>query len=249
MAYSIKQLADLAGVSTRTMRYYDQIGLLKPARVGSNGYRYYDQASLLRLQQILFFRELDFALDDIQLILNRPGFSLLDALQKHRSSLHGRLKRLERLIGTINQTILTIKGEKDMQPQQYFTGFDESQYEQEARQRWGETPAYAESKKRWASYTQAEKEAIQAEGGCLTLRMVGSSAAARPDDADVQTAVGEYYAYINKYFYTCDVQFLRKLADMWVEDARFAVNYERIREGGASFLKEAVKIFCDLNQE
>jgi len=248
LAYSIKQLADLAGVSTRTMRYYDQIGLLKPAHVGTNGYRYDDQANLLRLQQILLFRELDFALDDIQLILNRPGFSLLDALQKHHSSLHCRLKRLERLIGMIDQTIMTIRGEKDMQPQQYFAGFDESKYEQEARQRWGETPAYAESKKRWASYTQAEKEAIQAEGGRLTLRMVGTSAAARPDDADVQTAIGDYHAYINKYFYTCDVNFLRNLADMWVEDARFAVNYERIREGGAAFLKEAVNLFCDRNQ-
>ena len=101
MTYTIKEIADLAGVSTRTLRYYDEIGLFSPASTGDNGYRYYDQVSLLRLQQILFFRELDVRLKDIQLIMSRPDFNLLGALEKHRSSLQ---TRLNMLIETVDQT-------------------------------------------------------------------------------------------------------------------------------------------------
>ena len=131
-----------------------------------------------------------------------------------------------------------------MSAKDYFEGFDESQYEEETRQRWGHTPQYAESQKKWASYTRDQKEAIKVEGGQITRRMVGSAGSA-PGDPDVQAAVGAYHAYINRNFYTCDVGFMRNLADMWVEDARFAINYERIREGGAKFVREAVHIYCD----
>lgn len=248
MSYTIKEIADLAGVTTRTLRYYDQIGLFGPSGTGENGYRYYDQESLLRLQQILFFRELDVPLKDIQLILNRPGFDLLDALEKHRRSLHNRVRRLEHLLQTVDRTIATLQGKGKMTAKDYFEGFDESQYEEEARERWGHTPQWAESQRKWSSYTQDQKEAIKQEGGRITKAMVGASADLRPDDPGVQAAVGEYYAYLNQYFYTCPVSFLRNLADMWVEDPRFAINYERIREGGAAFVREAVHIYCDQHE-
>ncbi|HEX6304046.1 MAG TPA: MerR family transcriptional regulator [Anaerolineales bacterium] len=247
MAYTIKEIADLAGVTTRTLRYYDEIGLLEPADTGDNGYRYYDQGSLLRLQQILFFRELDVPLKDIHLIMSRPDFSLLRALEEHRASLENRAKRLGKLIDTVDRTIETIKGDQIMTAKDYFEGFDETQYEEEARQRWGNTPQYAQSQKKWASYSKEQKDAIKVEGGRLTIRMVSDDPNASPDDPDVQAAIGEYHAYINKYFYTCDVEFLRNLADMWVEDPRFAINYERVREGGAEFVRQAVHIFCDRN--
>ncbi len=245
MTYTIKQIADLAGVTTRTLRYYDEIGLLSPAETGDNGYRYYDQGSLLRLQQILFFRELDLPLKDIQLFMSRPDFNLLSALAKHRSSLQTRAKRLDKLIDTIDQTIAAIKGERAMTAKGYFEGFDETQYEEEARERWGKTSQFAESRKKWASYSEDQKEAIKAQGGRLTVRMVSEDPSASPDDPDVQAAIGEYHAYINEYFYTCEVGFLRGLADGWVEDPRFTINYERVREGGAAFVREAVHIFCD----
>ena len=244
MTYTIKQIADLAGVTTRTLRYYDEIDLLHPAEIGENGYRLYDQASLLQLQQILFFREMDVPLQDIQLLMNQPDFNLLQALEDHRISLQSKAKRLGKLINTVERTIATAKGERIMSAKEYFEGFDESQYEEETRQRWGHTPQYAESRKKWAGYSKDEKEAIKAEGGRITSRMV-SNANAAADDPDVQAAVGEYYAYLNKYFYTCEVDFLRNLADMWVEDPRFAINYERIREGGAAFVRQAVHIYCD----
>ena len=244
MTYTIKEIADLAGVTTRTIRYYDEIGLLSPADTGGNGYRYYDQGSLLQLQQILFFRELDVPLKDIVLMMSRPDFNLRQALEDHRRALHQRAQRLEKLIDTVDQTIATLQGEWIMSEKDYFEGFDESQYAEETKQRWGHTPQYAESQRKWGSYSKEQKDAIKAEAKGFSLRMVGN-ADSKPGDPDVQAAVGEYHAYINKYFYTCDVEFMRNLADMWVEDARFAINYERIRDGGAKFVREAVHIFCD----
>ncbi len=247
MAYTIKEIADLAGVSTRTLRYYDEIGLLSPSETGDNGYRYYNHESLLALQQIMFFRELDMPLKDIQLILSSPEFNLVIALEEHRVTLQAKAKRLKTLIETVDQTITTIQGEWTMKDQDYFEGFNESQYEEEAKQRWGKTPQWAESQKKWASYSKEQKEAIKTEGGEITKRMVGDDPNLSPNDPDVQAAIGDYHVYINKYFYTCDVEFIRNLADMWVEDPRFAANYERIRQGGAAFVREAVHTYCDQN--
>jgi DNA-binding transcriptional MerR regulator len=247
MPYTIKQIADLAGVTTRTLRYYDQIGLLSPAVTGDNGYRYYDHECLLRLQQIMFFRELDVPLKDIQFLIQQPDFNLLDALVEHRAALQRKQEVLVKLIDTIDQTIATIKGEWIMTAEDYFEGFDETRYEQETRERWGHTPQYAQSQSRWASYSKEQKEAIKAEGGRLTVRMVGQGSETSPDDPDVQAAIREYHAYLNRYFYSCEVVFLRDLADMWVQDPRFAINYERIRVGGAAFVREAIYIYCDRN--
>ncbi|MBN1667876.1 MAG: MerR family transcriptional regulator [Anaerolineales bacterium] len=245
MPYTIKEIADLAGVSTRTLRYYDQIGLLSPAETGENNYRYYNRASLLRLQQILFYRELDVPLKQIQHIMAQPDFNPLQALQEHRQALQTRAARLERLIETVDQTIATLQGEWMMSEKDYFEGFDENQYTEEVEQRWGHTPQYAESQRKWNSYSKAKKETIKAEGSQITRRMVGDDPELKPDDPDVQAAVGDYYAYLNKYFYRCNLEFLRNLAEMWVQDARFAANYERIRTGGAEFVRQAVIIYCE----
>ena len=243
--YTIKELADLAGVTTRTLRYYDQMEILSPAEVGSNGYRLYDHDSLLPLQQILFFRELDVPLKEIQFMLHRPDFQLLPTLENHQEAIKEKLKRYQELLGTIDKTIRSIRGEQIMSESDYFEGFDETQYEEESRERWGDTSKYKESQQKWSSYSKYQKEEIKKEGHQITVRMVTKNPDSSPDDADVQKAVGDYQAYINEYFYSCDVESLRGLADMWVQDPRFAVNYERVREGGAAFVKEAVYIYCD----
>jgi len=125
--------------------------------------------------------------------------------------------------------------------------FDETQYEKETRERWGDTRQYAESQEKWAAYSREEKDAIKAHGGRLTIRMVGEDLDASPDDPEVQAAIGEYHAYLNRCFYSCRVGFLRGLADGWVADPRFAINYERIRPGGAAFVRDAVHLYCDRN--
>ncbi len=247
--YTIKELADLAGVTTRTLRYYDQMGILTPAELGSNGYRYYDHENLLRLQQVLFFRELDVPLKEILYILSRPDFQLLPTLQDHQESIREKMNRYQGLLGTIQKTISSLNGEENMAENEYFEGFDETQYEEETRDRWGHTPQYKESQRKWSNYSKDQKEEIKKEGGQIIDRMVTENPDARPDDSEVQKAVGDYYDYLNQYFYTCEVEFLRALADMWVEDPRFAVNYERVREGGAAFVRKAVNIYCDSHQE
>ena len=244
MAYTITEIARLANVSTRTIRYYDEIGLLHPAEISTNGYRLYKRESLLTLQQILFFREMEVPLKEIAQILAGSAFDPLETLLRHRSALEARLVRTKTLIATVNYTIDMLKGELPMAENELFIGFDEKKYAEEAELRWGSTEIYQESQRRWSSYSKAQKEAIKEMGGEITTRMVGKDAKAKPDDAEVQKAVGEYLEFLNTYFYACDKAFLRDLAKMWVEDARFAVNYERVREGGAQFVKDAVDFFC-----
>ena len=243
--YTIKVIADLAGVTTRTLRYYDQLGLLIPAEIGKNGYRYYDHDNLLRLQQVLYFRELDVPLKEIQYLLSRPDFQLLSSLKNHRAALRDQVQRLNKLLATLERTISSLQGEGNMSEKEYFEGFDETRYEDETRELWGDTSQYKESQRKWSNYSKDQKEEIKAEGGKIAERMVTKNPDISVDDPDVQAAVGDYYDYLNKYFYACDVGFLRSLADMWVQDPRFARNYERIREGGSAFVREAVHIYCD----
>jgi DNA-binding transcriptional MerR regulator len=125
MRYTVKQLASLAGVTNRTLHYYDHIGLLQPGAHGYNGYRYYGDEALLRLQQILFYRELGFSLEQIKGILEDPNFDLLQALQAHRLALLERIQQSNRLIETVDRTIKHIKGEIIMSKKDFYSGFDE----------------------------------------------------------------------------------------------------------------------------
>src|SRR5512140_1355313 len=121
--FTVKQLSTVAGVTPRTLRHYDAIGLLKPARIGSNGYRYYDESSLLRLQQILFYRELGMPLDDIKKVMGRRDFDVLEALQEHKAALSRKVSRLNRLIQTVDNTIFHLKGKTAMNEKDFFHGF------------------------------------------------------------------------------------------------------------------------------
>src|SRR5688572_5880028 len=139
--YTVKQLSDLAGVSVRTLHYYDEIGLLKPTSVAANGYRYYGDEALFRLQQILFYREMDLELLQIKALMDDPGFDLVAALQAHRQALEAKIERLRTLMTTLDGTILHLVGEVNMSKKKIFKGFSEEkqkQYEQEAIKQYGE---------------------------------------------------------------------------------------------------------------
>lgn len=243
--YSIKELADLAGTTTRTLRYYDKQGLLKPARVEDSGYRYYDHGNLITLQQILFFKELDVPLKEIRYLMSRPDFQLLRSLKDHQQAIRDRISRYQDLMETIQRTISNLEGDAKMTGSDYFNGFDEKKYQAEAQELWGTTPEYKQSQRKWDNYSAEKRAEIKQLGIDITHRLVTENPLASPDDPSVQAAVNEYYQYLNQYFYSCEVEFLRSLADMWVEDPRFSVNYERIREGGAKFACQAVHLFCD----
>ena len=164
--FTVKKLSRLAGITPRTLHYYDEIGLLKPTRVGDNGYRYYGDEALLRLQQILFYRQLDMPLDSIKKIMGRRDFDVMSALESHKQELRKRIAQMERLVTTVDNTILHLKGKKDMSQIQLFAAFSEEQqaeYEQEAMRLYD--PAIVKvSNKKWKSYTAAEKQRIADEG-------------------------------------------------------------------------------------
>lgn len=141
MVYTIKKLAKLADISVRTLHYYDEIDLLKPEYRGANGYRQYGAKSIAKLQQIMFFRELDFSLDEIKTIVSQTDFDVVEALQSHKVLLQKRRERIDELLNTIAKTVKNIKGEKLMEIKEYYQGFSDEQiekYREEVKKRWGE---------------------------------------------------------------------------------------------------------------
>jgi DNA-binding transcriptional MerR regulator len=247
--YTVKQLAGLAGVSVRTLHYYDEIGLLQPSAVAANGYRQYDEAALLRLQQILFYRELDFSLQEIQQIIGRPDFDVLRALEEHRRELHKRAGRLKRLIQTINHTLLHLKGEIAMSNGELFEGFNEAkqkEYEAEARQRWGDDEVDASTKK-WSAYSEAQKKQILAEGEAIR-RDLAAAMPAGHDSPEVQAVVARWAKHL-EYFYVPSIERLRGLGHLYVEDDRFAANYRKYHADLPEFFQRAIEVYCDEREE
>jgi DNA-binding transcriptional MerR regulator len=243
--YTVKQLSELAGVSIRTLHYYDEIGLLMPSEVGENSYRYYADEAVLRLQQILFFRELDFGLNEIKTIIEQPEFDRLAALQSHRKALHEKIKRLNSLITTVDSTILHLMGEINMSKKQLFTGFtpeEEKRYVQEARDAYG-AEAVDASYKLWNSYSAEKKAAILAEGGAIysDLAAAMEKGAASPE---VQQIVARWHQHM-RYFYEPTIEILRGLGQLYVEHPGFAANIGQFGPGLPEFMREAITIYCD----
>jgi DNA-binding transcriptional MerR regulator len=243
--YTVKQLATLAGVSVRTLHYYDEIGLLKPSTVATNGYRQYDREALLRLQQILYFRELDLGLKDIQAIVARPDFDVLAALQAHRGELHRRARRLARLVRTLDKTILHLKGEAEMSNSELFAGFSEEQekqYAAEARERWGAATVDA-SYKLWHSYGPEKQAQIMAEARANTLALAAAMPQG-PASPEAQAAVAAWAKHM-EYFYKPSLETLRGLGQMYVEDDRFAANYRPIHPDLPEFFRDAINVYVE----
>jgi DNA-binding transcriptional MerR regulator len=243
MAYTVKQLAQLAGVSVRTLHHYDEIGLLIPPVIGANGYRYYDERSALRLQSILFYRELDFPLEAIRAVLDRPDFDALTALQEQRSALEAKLGRLHRLIATIDQTIHHLKGEKQMSTRKLFAGFtpeEEEHYADEAAKRWDPATVRA-SQKKWKNYTAAQKEIIRTEGEAVYRGLVAALGRG-PADAEVQAYIARWHQHLH-YFWSPNDEQLLGLADLYNHDPAFRQTYDAIDPKLAPFMREAVKVY------
>lgn len=240
----IRQLARLAKVSVRTLHYYDQIGLLTPRRQKENNYRYYDNFALLRLQQILFYKEMGFELESIKNILDDPEFDYQAALLQHRDALNAKLIQTQQLINTIDQTLHQLKGKKTMSNDEYFTGFTDEQqatYEKEASEQWG-PEIVKESNRRWKSLTPAEREKFFKNGERITLAL-RDSMKEEPSSPKVQAIVKEWQEYIN-FFYECTPEILLGLGHMYIEDPRFRAFYERIDINLPQFFYEAIKSYC-----
>jgi DNA-binding transcriptional MerR regulator len=241
--YSVKELSTLAGVSVRTLHYYDQIGLLTPARIAENGYRQYDDAGLMRLQQILFYRELDFKLSDIKELLDSPAFEQVSALESHWDALWARLARTERLIKTVEDTIQHLKGEKEMSKKALFQAFSDEEQEEYAKQaeQQYDPETVRESNRKWKNYSAEKKQAIMDEGNQVYVDMI----AAMPKGADspeAQACVERWRSHMD-YFWTPNLEQLLGLATMYGQSPDFKVNFDAMHPDLAGFMREAVAIY------
>ncbi len=243
--FTVKQLSKLAGITPRTLHHYDDIGLLKPSRVGDNGYRYYGEDAVLRLQQILFYRELDIPLDDIKKIMGRRDYDVMGALQSHKEALSKQAARINRLIQTVDNTINHLKGSKTMSDDKFFEGFSEEEQEKyalEAEQMY-DPETVRESNRKWKAYSAAKKEAIMAESKAIYQDMIAviPKGAASPQ---AQAVVERWRKHMN-YFWTPNLEQLQALANGYVEDARFKANFDKMHPKLAEFMRAAVKAYVE----
>jgi len=245
MSLTVSQVARLAGVSVRTLHHYDERGLLRPSGRSEAGYRLYEQQDLQRLQQVLFFKELGFPLEEIARLMSDPAFDLRAALRMQRQLLTERATRVQALIQAVDAALESIERGTVMTKEEMFEvfgDFDPSKYEDEARQRWGESQAYRESARRTARYAKKDWEQIKAEGDHLQRELVARLEAGRaPTDLEVMALAEQHRAYIERWFYPCSLEMHRGLGELYVSDSRFTESIDRVRPGLALFMRDAFR--------
>lgn len=248
MNCTVKKLAKLSGVTVRTLHFYDEIGLLKPARYGANGYRLYAEEQLLRLQQILFYRELGFDLKRIQKMLGQKDFDVIDALTSHRKALRRDMERTEKLIQTIDKTIAHLKGTKKMKNQELFQGFDakkQAEHEKYLIDRFGEPmkKSIAASYRKVKDWTKADWEAKGWEFAVicqdLTKLMEQGLEAGAPD---VQKAIRRHYMWLRNFWKPNRESYTGHSQLILTSDLRKA--YDAYHPRLADFLAEGIKLFA-----
>ncbi len=250
MEYSINRLARLAGVSTRTLRYYDEVGLLSPMRISSNGYRIYGQKEIDRLQQILFYRELGVPLDEIKNIVCSEKFDGIAALEGHLAALKAKREQIELLIANVEMTIAASKGELTMSDKEKFEGFkrkmiddNERQYGKEIREKYGDAAVDASNAK-LMGLTEEQYGRVEE-----LSRRINESLKLAFEQGDPSGELAQKVCELHKEWLGYFWNFYSKeahlgLAQTYVEDPRFRKYYDSIAEGCAEFLYEALKIYC-----
>jgi MerR family transcriptional regulator, thiopeptide resistance regulator len=242
--YTVKKLAELAGVSVRTLHYYDQVGILKPEFRTANSYRHYGDGSLVRLQQIMFFRELDFSLEEIKKIMARPDFSVLEALENHRGLLNKRRDRLDELLATVDRTVKKLKGEKEMSIKDYYKGFSDAQiekYRAEVRKRWG-GDSLKESEARVIKLGKTRFAALQAQGQGI-FQTIADNMDKGYDSPVVQAQVNKWRRWL-EYFHHYSDEAALGLGRAYCEHPDFAAFYNKIKEGLPEFFTKAIEYHC-----
>ncbi|TDN90886.1 MerR family transcriptional regulator [Microbacterium sp. BK668] len=251
MEWSIQQIARLAGTTSRTLRHYDDIGLLPPSSIGSNGYRQYDEAALVRLQRILLLRELGLGLPQVAEVLARPT-SEASALEGHLAWLRQEQERLVRQIASVENTIDALRGGERLMAENMFDGFDHTQYRDEVEERWGKD-AYARSDAWWRGMTAAEK----AQWGTSTESLgrawiAAAESGVAPDSAEAQDLARRHVEWLTGIPGTPagtpggDVKgYVIGLGEMYAADPRFGKNYGGAH--GAEFVRDALRTYAEAN--
>ncbi|MEM7800827.1 MAG: MerR family transcriptional regulator [Chloroflexota bacterium] len=236
----MKELADLAGVSRRTLHYYDQIDLLKPSKTTEKGYRLYDDQSLFRLQQILFYREIGIELIEIKAVLDDPNFDLIEALHAHRARLTVEMGRLGRLIHTVDETLKHLNGKVDMAKKKIFEGFNKDRA-QEAVDQWGETAQ--ESIQLWNSYGPEQQQAIMDEGNAIYAEIVENMERG-PDSPEIRALLVRWHQHL-RYFYEPTIEVLEGLGNLYAEHPDFNAKFSALHSDLPDFLKASISIYVD----
>lgn len=251
MSYKVKQVSKLVGVSVRTLHHYDEIGLLTPEFVTAARYRLYSDEDLERLQQILFFKELDFNLQEIKNILDTPGFDKKKALYTHKELLIEKKKRIERLITSVEKTLESVENGIEINKKDMFDGFDmieiekhKERYAEETKEKYGSSEAYKESVRRTSKYTKEDWARIYAESEDINRKIMNNMDKG-PKDPVVQEGVAKLRQHITDSYYNCTIEIFRGLGDLYVQDERFAKNIDKDKPGYAEFLREAMHYYCD----
>lgn len=240
----VKEVADLVGISVRTLHHYDEIGLLIPEETTGAGYRVYSDENIETLQQILFFKELGFPLKQIKNIMDRPSFDRQEALELQRNLLLEKRERLDQMIETIEKTIQHTKGERNMSHQEKFEGFDFSHnpYEQEAREKWG-NPAVDQANEKVSEMTAFDQEKFNAIFHNLAaLRHLS------PDSDEAQKGIHVWYEFLNKLG-SYSLEAFKGLGQMYVADDRFTKSLDQFGEGLAVFMRDAMAIYAEKRKE
>jgi DNA-binding transcriptional MerR regulator len=249
MEYTIQKLASLAGVSTRTLRYYDEIGILKPARINSSGYRIYGHAEVNRLQQILFYRELGVGLDRVKDIVMAPDFDGAKALREHREKLLEKREQLDLLIANVDKTIAFTEERITMSNKEKFEGFkkkivedNEKKYGKEIREKYGKESVKA-SKAKVMNMTEAEYQEVTALAEQLHTTLAEAFKTGDPAGEVAQKAAYLHKQWLTYYWKEYSKEAHAGLAQMYVDDERFTAYYDKEQPGTAVFLRDAIHIY------
>jgi MerR family transcriptional regulator, thiopeptide resistance regulator len=246
---TVSEVSDLVGVSVRTLHHYDEIGLLRPQRRSDAGYRLYAHEDFERLQEILVWRQLGFSLQKIGALLDDPSHDRVAALRRQRALVERELERLGATAVALDAALTAAELGIEQQETTMFRDFDPAQYEDEARERWGDTEAYRESARRTARYGDAEWAEIQGEAEQLVADFASLMRAGEPAGGERARAVAERHRrHIAQWFYPVSLQMHSNLAEMYVADQRFATGYENVAPGLAVYVRDAVVANGDARQ-
>ena len=247
--YTVKKLGQMAGVSTRTLRYYDQVGLLSPARINSSGYRIYGKAEIDRLQQILFYRELGMSLEQIKAIISAPKFDGARALVEHRDNLLAKRAQLDLLIVNVDKSIAQKEGRIKMSDKEKFEGFkkkliedNEAKYGGEVRAKYGDE-AVNKSNQKLKGMTQGQHDKATQLANEVTETLAAAFKTQDPAGELAQKAADLHRQWLCFYWDSYSKEAHAGLARMYVEDERFTAYYDEKQPGTAKFLRDAVLIY------
>ena len=254
MEYTVKNLGKMAGVSTRTLRYYDEIGILKPARINSSGYRIYGQKEVDRLQQILFYRELGISLSDIGGIINVPGFDDVKALNEHHAELLAKREQLNLLIATVEKTIEATEGRVKMSDQEKFEGFkkgiledNEKKYGKEIREKYGKD-TIEQSNQKVMNMTQKQYDEVSGLSKLVQDTLAEAYLTGDPSGELAGKAVDLHRKWLSYFWEGYTKEAHAALGEMYVSDERFRAYYDEKQPGTAEFLRDAILIHTGMKE-